>query len=714
MMDDAPPSQPLPVLASPPAAAVPPLSATPTPYLVLARKYRPLGFEQLIGQEVLVRTLTNAIAQNRIAHAFILTGVRGVGKTTTARIMARAFNCVGLDGTGGPTITPCLQCSACVSILNDRNVDVIEMDAASHTGVDDIRDILESSRYKPVSVRYKVYIIDEVHMLSRNAFNALLKTLEEPPEHTKFIFATTEIRKVPVTILSRCQRFDLRRVEGPILADHFNRLAGLEHVGLDAEAATLLARAADGSVRDGLSLLDQSISLAFVGQKDGNSGVPGDAGEAGTPPAPPPGHPSESAAILVTADLVRTMLGLADRGQLVDLFATVMGGDIQAALALYDQLYQAGADPLQTGQDLLAFCHLATRYKFVTLAEAELDQESRRARQIGQDLTVPILTRAWQILLKGVSEIAASSDSRAALEMVLIRLAFVADLPSPAELIKRLTDAPGQTPGQTAGQNYGQNPEIPQKPTAAGWSPPTASASPPPPDLPPPVAPSEMRQAGAMGSPTNFTQFIEMFHQHGELILYNQLRNFCKLRAIGENQIELDAAPSLAKDFTLQINKKLQQWTGRAWQVTINIDAGFSPSNGAALPPSNGAVASGYNNGNNHGYNNGYNQAAARPASPPNRDLPGKPGLNGHALRDEEAASRLTPENLRMTDELRAAIPGGADIIAVDMIDPMTAPLAGDSDLRDEPTKPSDDATHLSPEFMPEPDDALVETDLDP
>ena len=260
MMDDAP-------ISSPPAAdaTTEPPAAQATPYLVLARKYRPLGFEQLIGQDVLVRTLTNAIAQNRIAHAFILTGVRGVGKTTTARIMARAFNCVGLDGLGGATISPCLKCSACQSILHDRNVDVIEMDAASHTGVDDIREILDSSRYKPVSVRYKIYIIDEVHMLSRNAFNALLKTLEEPPEHTKFIFATTEIRKVPVTILSRCQRFDLRRVEAPILAAHFNRLAGLERVGLESEAATLLARAADGSVRDGLSLLDQAISLSFVG-----------------------------------------------------------------------------------------------------------------------------------------------------------------------------------------------------------------------------------------------------------------------------------------------------------------------------------------------------------------------------------------------------------------------------------------------------------------
>ncbi|MCX8506123.1 MAG: DNA polymerase III subunit gamma/tau [Alphaproteobacteria bacterium] len=565
MMDEVPISPPLPdQFAEPPAA---------TPYLVLARKYRPLGFEQLIGQDVLVRTLTNAIAQNRIAHAFILTGVRGVGKTTTARIMARAFNCVGLDGMGGATISPCLKCSACQSILHDRNVDVIEMDAASHTGVDDIRDILDSSRYKPVSVRYKIYIIDEVHMLSRNAFNALLKTLEEPPEHTKFIFATTEIRKVPVTILSRCQRFDLRRVEGPILAAHFNRLAALEKVGLDAEAATLLARAADGSVRDGLSLLDQAISLSFVG-------INADAGNV------------TERSITVTADLVRTMLGLADRGQLADLFATIMAGDVKTALAQFDQLYQAGADPVQTGQDLLAFCHLAARFKFVTVTEAELDQESRRARQIGQELSVPVLTRAWQILLKGVAEIAASSDSRAALEMVLIRMAFVMDLPSPSDLLRRHQDVPNMGGSQS-----------PEWAAAQVGAPATLrnAVSPTPSERTQHTAPP---QTSFAPPPTNFDQLVALFAAHGELTLKVNLQRYCQVVEISEGNIALRAAPGLPKDFASQLSRPLIAWTGRGWQVSVTEDVAIAPPmpsqsselSPARLPPQIPAVNRTQNN----------------------------------------------------------------------------------------------------------------------
>jgi DNA polymerase-3 subunit gamma/tau len=307
-----------------------------TPYRVLARKYRPQTFAQLIGQEALVRTLSNAIQAGRLAHAFLLTGVRGVGKTTTARIIARAVNCIGPDGTGGPTIEPCGTCEPCLSIAADRQVDVMELDAASRTGVDDIREIIDGVRYKPVSARYKVYIIDEVHMLSKNAFNALLKTLEEPPEHTKFVFATTEIRKVPVTVLSRCQRFDLRRIDAAELARHLTDVAGREAATLTPGAAALLARAADGSVRDGLSLLDQAIALAGGGD-----------------------------AATIEEDAVRAMLGLADRGLAFDLLEHVARGRIAEALALYADMHQGGADALALTQDLLELTHALTRLKVV-------------------------------------------------------------------------------------------------------------------------------------------------------------------------------------------------------------------------------------------------------------------------------------------------------------------------------------------------------------
>ncbi|HUC11478.1 MAG TPA: DNA polymerase III subunit gamma/tau, partial [Stellaceae bacterium] len=299
-------------------------------YRVLARKYRPQTFAELIGQEAVVRTLSNAIATGRIAHAFILTGVRGVGKTTTARIIARALNCIGADGAGGPTAQPCGECIHCCSIAEDRHVDVIEMDAASRTGVDDIRELTDGVRYRPVSARYKVYIIDEVHMLSKNAFNALLKTLEEPPPAVVFVFATTEIHKVPVTVLSRCQRFSLRRVPAEMLAEHYRQVAAAEGVEVEAAALALLARAADGSVRDGLSLLDQAIALSG-------------------------GRVSEAA--------VRDMLGVADRGQVFDLLEMVLRGDAAAALAQFDRLYQEGADPLLVLQDLLDLSHFLTRLK---------------------------------------------------------------------------------------------------------------------------------------------------------------------------------------------------------------------------------------------------------------------------------------------------------------------------------------------------------------
>ena len=408
-------------------------------YRVLARKYRPQSFPELIGQDAVVRTLSNAIATGRIAHAFILTGVRGVGKTTTARIIARALNCVGSDGAGGPTAAPCGECIHCRSIAEDRHVDVIEMDAASRTGVDDIRELTDGVRYRPVSARYKVYIIDEVHMLSKNAFNALLKTLEEPPPAVVFVFATTEIHKVPVTVLSRCQRFSLRRVPAELLVEHYRRVALAEGIEVEPAALALIARAADGSVRDGLSLLDQAIALC--------SGA-------------------------VTETAVRDMLGVADRGQVFDLLETVLRGDAATALAQFDRLYQEGADPLLLLQDLLDLAHFLTRLKLAPTAGAGdpiLEGDRERARPLADQLSMPALARVWQMLLKGLGEVQEAPSPVQAAEMVLVRLAYVADLPVPAELVRSVQ---GIAPGNDApAQASASRRDPPTSPTAVPPSP---------------------------------------------------------------------------------------------------------------------------------------------------------------------------------------------------------------------------------------------------
>ncbi|APH50935.1 DNA polymerase III subunit gamma/tau [Granulibacter bethesdensis] len=406
--------------ATPPART----AAGTQPYRVLARQYRPRHFDDLIGQDALVRTLRNAFALNRVAHAFMLTGVRGVGKTTTARIIARALNCTGADGQGGPTADPCGVCPNCTAILADRHPDVVEMDAASRTGVDDVREIIEATRFRPLQARTKVFIIDEVHMLSRNAFNALLKTLEEPPPHVTFIFATTELRKVPVTVLSRCQRFDLRRIDAEVLSAHFSRILEQEGVSASPQALALIARAADGSVRDGLSLLDQAIA-----QND-------------------PGIPISEAQV---AD----MLGLADRGMVLDLLEALMAGDTASALAVTDTAHARGADLGMVLQDLLELIHTLTRLKTIPhlrTAPGMAEAERLRGSALADRLAMPVLGRAWQMLLKGIAEVEAAPDRRAAAEMVLIRLCYVADLPPPAELVRRLTGAPGtQQPGHQGG-----------------------------------------------------------------------------------------------------------------------------------------------------------------------------------------------------------------------------------------------------------------------
>ncbi|MFL6763907.1 MAG: DNA polymerase III subunit gamma/tau [Sphingomicrobium sp.] len=406
-------------------------AAVSSPYRVLARKYRPQTFAELIGQDAMVKTLANAIERGRIAHAFLLTGVRGVGKTSTARLIAKALNCIGPDGQGEPTINPCNVCEPCRAISEGRHIDVIEMDAASHTGIDDIREIIDAVRYASVSARYKIYIIDEVHMLSKAAFNALLKTLEEPPEHVKFLFATTEVNKVPVTVLSRCQRFDLRRIPAEKLAAHFAEVSSAEGVEVDPEALGMIARAAEGSARDGLSILDQAIAHG---------------------------------AGAVNAEQVRDMLGLADRGRIRRLLQLVLSGDASAALIELDQAHELGIDPTQLLRGLMENLHAATRAKAGANAGALQSAEEREsAANLAQALSWGTIHRLWQMLLKGLQDVEVAPDPREAAEMALLRLIHAAEMPDPASLIARLSgEAPaGVTSSAAAGISPGATARLP-------------------------------------------------------------------------------------------------------------------------------------------------------------------------------------------------------------------------------------------------------------
>lgn len=482
---------------------------TAAPYRVLARAYRPTRFAELIGQDAMVRTLTNAIASGRLAHAFILTGTRGVGKTTTARIIARALNCVGADGRSGPTAEPCGVCEHCAAIAEDRHIDVIEMDAASRTGVDDIRELIDGVLYRPVSARCKVYIIDEVHMLSRNAFNALLKTLEEPPEHVKFVFATTETRRVPVTVLSRCQRFDLRRVDAPALQAHLREVAARERVAAADDALALIVRAAEGSVRDALSLLDQAIAHAEQGP--------------------------------VEAGPVRLMLGLADRQRIADLFEALVRGRAPEALAVFDALYEAGADPVAVLQDLLEFAHFLTRLAAApegAAAGAVSDVELERARALAAGLAVPALTRAWQILLKGLSEARVASGAREAAEMVLIRLAYAAGLPTPAELVRSI---------ESSGESSGGSPGAPPAPTAP-------PAAPPPPEARAPA-------------PPDFESLVALFGARREELLRAHLAGSVHLVSYAPGALAYRPGPGAPADLAGELRRKLEGWTGQRWSV---------------------------------------------------------------------------------------------------------------------------------------------------
>jgi len=500
-------------------------------YRVLARKYRPATFAELIGQEAMVRTLANAIAAGRIAHAFILTGVRGVGKTTTARIIARALNCVGPDGKGGPTVEPCGQCEHCRAISEDRHVDVMEMDAASRTGVDDIRELTDGVRYKPVSARFKIYIIDEVHMLSKNAFNALLKTLEEPPPDVKFIFATTEIHKVPVTVLSRCQRFSLRRVPADILAQHYAKIAAAEKVEAETDAIALIARAADGSVRDGLSILDQAIALG--------------AGK-------------------VTESSVREMLGVADRGLVFDLLETVLKGDAAGAVQRMDDLYQGGADPALALQELLDLAYHLTRLKLAPDSGDGFEGDRGRALPLAQKLGMAELARAWQMLLKGLGEVQSAPSPIQAAEMVLVRLAYVADLPAPADLIKALEGSGNGAQTSAGGPTLGPR-------VAPAPRPPVESGA----NTAPRLQPREMPSAEAMpAGPQSFFEVVQLFEQRREPLLRSHLYGNAHLVRFELGRIELRPTEAAPRDLTNRLGQLLTEWTGRRWVVSVSGEPG--------------------------------------------------------------------------------------------------------------------------------------------
>ena len=491
-------------------------------YRVLARKYRPAAFADLVGQEALVRTLKNAIETGRVAQAYMLTGIRGVGKTTSARIIARALNCVGPDGKGGMTANPCGVCEHCRAIAEDRHVDVIEMNAASNRGIDNIREIIETTRYNPTSARFKIYIIDEVHMLTNEAFNALPKTLEEPPERVKFIFATTEIRKVPTTVLSRCQRFDLRRVEPELLTVHFKNIVQKENVEAEDEALRLIAKAADGSVRDGLSLLDQAI--AHGGGK-------------------------------VTAEFVRAMIGLADRAAIVDLFEALMKGDIHAALDLFNRQYASGADPMIVLQDLLDLTHWITRVKIApeladdpSMAQTERD----RCAALAKTLPMGVLTRDWQMLLKGVGEVLTAPSAKQAAEMVLIRLAYAAELPPPADLIKDIknTPAPAFTPSHSSA------------PASSDWGGVRAVAGGVP-----------MTQAAPAPQGTvmfdTLADVVAYAYKQKEMMFAYNLQNCVSLVSFEQGKIEFYPMEHTPASLASDMAEKLKAWTGKTWLISV-------------------------------------------------------------------------------------------------------------------------------------------------
>ncbi len=492
-------------------------------YVILARKYRPQTFEDLLGQDALVQTLTNAIKNNRLHHAYILTGIRGVGKTSTARIIAKALNCTGIDGKGGPTVHPCGVCENCKAITAGRHIDVLELDAASRTGVDDIREILDGVRYKPTNARYKIYIIDEVHMLSKNAFNALLKTLEEPPSHVKFIFATTEIRKVPVTILSRCQRFDLQRLRIDELMKMFHKIIAAEGLKADEEALQLLARAADGSARDATSLLDQAISLGV-----GN----------------------------VKLDVVKNMIGLADKTQNFELFEHLVAGNTDKVLALLDSQYKNGANPITILQDLINITHLAAKTRIIPSSvddPAVSEEEKEFAKRMAGSVSIAILSKIWQMMIKGISELQIAPQQIDALEMILIRIAYAAHLPTPYEILNDVKKNSNLSPLKA---NFVLPPQ-----TAAARE--ISSPAPKKPAL------FEQNSPESFKNIKTIEDFIRYLEETKKLLVLYSFKNDLSVERFEDGFIEMTVSEKINQDYVLSLHKILEKATGKKWKIDI-------------------------------------------------------------------------------------------------------------------------------------------------
>jgi DNA polymerase-3 subunit gamma/tau len=511
-------------------------------YQVLARKYRPATFADLVGQEAMVRTLKNAFAADRIAHAFMMTGIRGTGKTTTARIISKGLNCVGPDGKGGPTTEPCGVCEPCIAIAEGRHVDVMEMDAASRTGVNDMREVIDSVHYRAASARYKIYIIDEVHMLSNAAFNALLKTLEEPPAHVKFIFATTEIRKVPVTVLSRCQRFDLKRIEPEVQMALMRKIAEAEGAKISDGALALIARAAEGSARDATSLLDQAISNG--------------AGE-------------------TSAEQVRAMLGLADRGRVLDLFDLILKGDAKGALDELSTQYADGADPMAVLRDLAEISHWLSVIRISPqAADDPTTPQDERERGLAMAKAVPMraLARAWQMLLKALEEVALAPNAMMAAEMAVIRLTHVADLPDPETLVKRLQNGPAPTAGVSGGMAGGMAGGAPAGGGQSVHSP-IMRLAPSAPARGAPMAQAAINPEGEI-SLLSFGQVVDLIRAKRDMLLLTEVEHDLRLVRYSPGRIEFEPMPTAKSDLAARLSQRLQGWTGQRWGVSVASTGG--------------------------------------------------------------------------------------------------------------------------------------------
>ena len=499
-------------------------------YRVLARKYRPETFSELIGQDVLVRTLSNALKMDRLAHAFVLTGVRGIGKTSTARILAKGLNCIGVDGNGVPTLEPCGHCESCQAIASGRHVDVLEMDAASNTGVDDVREIIEGVGYRPVSARYKIYIIDEVHMMSKNAFNALLKTLEEPPDSVKFIFATTEIRKVPVTILSRCQRFDLRRVSTVMLSNHLSWICGRESIEVRPEALAMIARAAEGSVRDALSLLDQAAATT---------------------------------ADKLTPEMVADMLGRPDRNSSQAILQAALAGDTKEALTMFAHAYAHGAEPEMLVSDLLDLVHIASMHASGAPPDDLVDSDKQNVSYLA-NFGIARLGRAWQLLLKGHSEVKQAPDLAASCEMLIIRLAHAAIMPTPGDILQKLH----------VDHNTPSSPEKSAKSASAISSAPRINQNAAPSTVTSTVAQAKNNATDQQSMPQSLTEIVTLAEMNNEMLLAAHVRNHVRLVSLQQGRLEIALTSKAPDTLAGDLAKQLSQWTGQRWLVSLSDKKG--------------------------------------------------------------------------------------------------------------------------------------------